>query len=253
MEFLVSYCTDKGIKKRRNQDGLLIKSIRTNKGKIGLFAVCDGMGGLDKGELASATVITHLSNWFDEQLPLLIGNEASEILNSLNDYIYVINNAILNYSKEKNIRIGTTLTALLSIYDKYYIIQVGDSRVYKINNIAEILTKDQTYVAREIERGNLTKEQAKTHPKRNMLLQCVGAKDNLKTEITEGYLEENTTYVVCSDGLYHKIPDNEFAELFNPSKNVTKKNLEETAKNTVKLVMDRKERDNITVLIVKTM
>ena len=60
MEFLVSYCTDKGIKKRRNQDGLLIKSIRTNKGKIGLFAVCDGMGGLDKGELASATVITHL-------------------------------------------------------------------------------------------------------------------------------------------------------------------------------------------------
>lgn len=252
MEFLVSYYTDKGIKKRTNQDGLLMKSIRTNKGRIGLFTVCDGMGGLDKGELASSTVITHLSKWFDEELPSLITKEDSEIVNSLNEYIYKVNKSIVDYSKENNIKIGTTLTALLCIYDKYYIIQVGDSRVYKINNTMEILTKDQTYVAREVERGNITKEQAKTHPKRNILLQCIGAKEKVETVITNGFLEKATTYIICSDGLYHEISDNEFVQIFNPKVNTTLQKLEETAKSTVQLVMDRKERDNITVLIVRT-
>lgn len=252
MEFLISYYTDKGIKKRTNQDGLMMKSIRTNKGRIGLFTVCDGMGGLDKGELASSTVITHLSKWFDEELPSLITNEDSEIVSSLNEYIYKVNKAIVSYSIENNIKIGTTLTALLCIYDKYYIIQVGDSRVYKIKNTMEILTKDQTYVAREVERGNITKEQAKTHPKRNILLQCVGAKEKVETVITSGYLEKDTTYVICSDGLYHQISDDEFVQIFNPKINITEKKLEETAKNAVKLVMDRRETDNITVLIVRT-
>ena len=252
MEFLISYYTDKGIKKRTNQDGLMMKSIRTNKGRIGLFAVCDGMGGLDKGELASSSVITQLSKWFDEDLPSLITKEDLEIVNLLNEYIYKVNKAIVSYSIENNIKIGTTLTALLCIYDKYYIIQVGDSRVYEINNTMEILTKDQTYVAREVERGNITKEQAKTHPKRNILLQCVGAKEKVETVITSGYLEKDTTYVICSDGLYHQISDDEFVQIFNPKINITEKKLEETAKNAVKLVMDRRETDNITVLIVRT-
>ncbi|MDY2883504.1 MAG: PP2C family serine/threonine-protein phosphatase [Romboutsia timonensis] len=252
MEFLISYYTDKGIKKRTNQDGLMMKSIRTNKGRIGLFAVCDGMGGLDKGELASSTVITQLSKWFDEELPSLITKEDLEIVNLLNEYIYKVNKAIVSYSIENNIKIGTTLTALLCIYDKYYIIQVGDSRVYEINNTMEILTKDQTYVAREVERGNITKEQAKTHPKRNILLQCIGAKEKVETVITSGYLEKDTTYVICSDGLYHQISDDEFVQIFNPKINITEKKLEETAKNAVKLVMDRRETDNITVLIVRT-
>ena len=252
MEFLISYYTDKGIKKRTNQDGLMMKSIRTNKGRIGLFAVCDGMGGLDKGELASSTVITQLSKWFDEELPSLITKEDLEIVNLLNEYIYKVNKAIVSYSIENNIKIGTTLTVLLCIYDKYYIIQVGDSRVYEINNTMEILTKDQTYVAREVERGNITKEQAKTHPKRNILLQCIGAKEKVETLITSGYLKKDTTYVICSDGLYHQISDDEFVQIFNPKINITEKKLEETAKNAVKLVMDRRETDNITVLIVRT-
>lgn len=252
MEFLVSYYTDRGIKKRINQDGLMMKSIRTNKGRIGLFTVCDGMGGLDKGELASTTVITNLSKWFDEELPLLITKEALEIVNSLNNRIYMINNAIVNYSAENNIRIGTTLTALLCIYEKYYIIQVGDSRVYKVNNTMEILTQDQTYVAREVERGNLTKEQAKTHPKRNVLLQCIGVREKVETVITNGELEKDTTYVVCSDGLYHQISDNEFIDIFNPKTNITTERLKENAEKAAKLVMDRKETDNITVLVVRT-
>lgn len=252
MEFLVSYYTDKGIKKRTNQDGLIMKSIRTNKGRIGLFTVCDGMGGLDKGELASSTVISHLSKWFDEELPLLITNEDLEIINSLNEYIYKVNKTIVDYSIANNMKIGTTITAFICIYDKYYIIQVGDSRVYKINNVMEILTKDQTYVAREVERGNITKEQAKTHPKRNLLLQCIGVKEKLETVITSGYLEKDTTYVICSDGLYHKLSDDEFIQIFNPKVNKTMASLDEAAKSTVKLVMDRKETDNITVLIVKT-
>ena len=78
MAFLTAYHTDVGIKKKTNQDALLLKTAQTAKGEVGLFVVCDGMGGLSHGELASATVIRGMAEWFDAEMPRLVLSETFE-------------------------------------------------------------------------------------------------------------------------------------------------------------------------------
>ena len=224
MNLIVSYNTDKGIRKLTNQDALLMKVNNTTNGRVGLFVVCDGMGGLEQGELASALV----------------------------EKVYDLNSLLLNYSLENNIKLGTTLTAMLIIYDNVTIFQVGDSRVYKFKDNIEILTKDQTFVAREVERGNITLEEAKRHPRRNVLLQCVGASPNMQPVITESVLETDTVYMLCSDGMYHELTDDEFYEFFNPVVNINEKVMNENCKAALELVKNRMEKYNISVILIST-
>lgn len=75
MKLLSAVCSDRGIKKKINQDSLLVRSAMTKEGEILLAAVCDGMGGLEKGEVASGEVIRALARWFEETLPLLLSGE----------------------------------------------------------------------------------------------------------------------------------------------------------------------------------
>lgn len=253
MQYIVSYNTDKGIRKPTNQDALLMKVNNTANGRVAFFVVCDGMGGLDQGELASSTVIRGLNEWYEEKLEYLLNENNDAVISSLRQTIYDLNNKILNYATENNVKLGTTLTVFLCIYDNYYIVQVGDSRVYLIKQDVQVLTKDQTLVAREVERGTITKEQAKSHPKRNVLLQCVGATLNMEPVITEGKIQKDTMYMICSDGLYHELLDEEFIKYFSPSVNSNKNIMDTTAKNVVELIKSRGERDNITLLLIKTM
>ena len=82
-----------------------------------------------------------------------------EVRKSFMKKLHELNSLLLNYSLKNNLKLGTTLTAMLVIYDNVTIFQVGDSRVYKFKDNIEILTKDQTFVAREVERGNITLEE----------------------------------------------------------------------------------------------
>lgn len=261
MSFIVAHHTDIGLKKKTNQDALLLKTAQTPDGDVGLFAVCDGMGGLSYGELASATVVRGLSDWFDNELPELLkeisdqtNRTASEsrygghsdyrrfqseirspsrqntaqsgfsqeekyrpIVHSLENRIHELNGKIIAYGKSKRAKMGTTLTALLVIYQTYFIAQIGDSRAYRLSGNRLIqLTKDHTLVAREVERGNITEEQAKNHPQRNVLLQCVGAQSNIKVDITAGKLENNELLILCTDGFYRRMSDEEVTTALNP-------------------------------------
>lgn len=252
MNFIVSYNTDKGIRKLTNQDALLMKVNNTTNGRVGLFVVCDGMGGLEQGELASATVIRRLDKWYEEEFEGLLKIGAEEVRKSFMKKLHELNSLLLNYSLKNNLKLGTTLTAMLVIYDNVTIFQVGDSRVYKFKDNIEILTKDQTFVAREVERGNITLEEAKRHPRRNVLLQCVGASPNMQPVITESVLEKDTVYMLCSDGMYHELTDNEFYEFFNPVVNINEKVMNENCKAAVELVKNRMEKDNISVILIRT-
>lgn len=253
MEFKVTYHTDVGIRKKVNQDALLIKTARDSKGTIALFVVCDGMGGLSSGELASATVINYLSKWFDADLPILLKDtELQGIVSNLEEYLKDINEKIIEYGESNKVKLGTTLTLLLVIYDDYYIIQVGDSRAYKIDNNLELLTKDQTLVARELERGNITAEEAKIHPKRNVLLQCVGATKVIQPHITTGKIEKEKTYMLCTDGFYHEVSEDEIKDSFGYSCSNDESYMNRNIVKLVETVKSRGEVDNITVLLIKT-
>lgn len=185
MGFLSVVHSDRGIKKNTNQDSVLIKEASTDYGDVMLAVVCDGMGGLAKGEVASAALIKAFSMWFEVQFPELLyrrrtadGINRMELENEINKLILDVNQRIADHGKISHIAMGTTAAVLLMAEGKYYTMNVGDSRVYKIDGQGMTqLTKDQTFVQKEIDAGRMTPDEARVHPQRNVLLQCVGASE----------------------------------------------------------------------------
>lgn len=252
MRFIATADTDIGISKDTNQDSILIKHASVDGEEVLLAVVCDGMGGLSKGELASATVIRAFSKWFDEELPYeletvdmqVIGAKWSLLLKELNAQI-------LEYSKENGIEgVGTTFSGILFIGNQYVIGHVGDTRIYHIGASLTQLTTDQTFVAREISRGTMTLEQAKTDKRRNLLLQCIGASKVVEPQVICGKTEKGA-YMLCSDGFRHEITAAEIYESLNPINLMNKDAMHNNAKYLIEQVKSREEKDNISVLLIK--
>ena len=251
MHYTATADTDVGIAKANNQDSILIKHASTDIGEVLMAIVCDGMGGLAKGELASATVIRAFSKWFDEDLPFelenldmqVIGGKWALLLKSLNIQI-------LEYGQQLGANLGTTFSGILFVKDKYVIVHVGDTRIYQIGSSLNQLTTDQTFVAREISRGTMTLEQAKTDKRRNLLLQCVGASKTVDPQVLCGNVEKGA-YMICSDGFRHEITPNEMYESLNPINFMNANAMHNNAKYLIELVKSRQEKDNISVVLIK--
>ncbi|MEG2928206.1 MAG: serine/threonine-protein phosphatase [Oscillospiraceae bacterium] len=251
MRFIATADTDIGISKETNQDSILIKHAQSPVGEVLMAIACDGMGGLSKGELASATVIRTFSKWFDEELPIelenvdinVIGGKWSLLLKELNA-------RISEYGSSSRENLGTTFSGIIFIDNKYVIVHVGDTRIYHISSAMRQLTTDQTFVAREIGRGTMTPLQAETDKRRNLLLQCVGASKNVEPEIVCGSTEKGV-YMICSDGFRHEITEKEMFDSLNPVNLVDKETMHSSAKYLIEQVKSRNEKDNISVLLIK--
>lgn len=255
MEYIAAYHTDVGISKKTNQDSLAIKVVETKNGKVAFAIVCDGMGGLSKGELASKEVIMAFSEWFDNTLVDQInaaGLDEEKLVSQWNDIIQVQNKRLGEYGEKNNLMLGTTVSAILLYNDDYYIVHVGDSRVYSLSDKVLQLTKDQTFIAREIEAGRMTVEQSKTDPRRSVLLQCVGASQVVEPEFVKGRVTKNTVYMLCSDGFRHQISEQEMIDKIGPAAASTEQDMEYGCRYLTETVKSRKESDNITVAVIKT-
>ncbi len=255
MEFNIAIHTDVGIRKDTNQDSLCIKQAQIDKGNILLAIVCDGMGGLEKGEVASATVINAFSQWFEKELPRQLATDdyEEEIRYRWERLIKEQNLIISEYGRNNRIQLGSTITALL-IYEngKYVIGHVGDSRAYRIwNEGIEMLTTDQTVVANEIRLGRLTKEQAENDPRRNVLLQCIGASRIVEPEFFFGEVKSGECYMLCSDGFRHVVTDEEIQEGFAPHNNCEESSMKENIVRLIELNKTRGETDNISAILIK--
>lgn len=256
MRYISAAHTDVGIKKKNNQDSLCLKIAKTRFGEVCLAVMCDGMGGLQKGELASATVIRRFSKWFEEELPGMLANRQfsmdmvksswDKIINEQNDIVY-------RFGVNENIQLGTTLTALLIVNDTYITAQLGDSRAYCIDGKLNQLTKDQSVVARDVELKRITEAQAKTDPRRNVLLQCLGALKNIQTEYTVGRVSPGRAYLLCSDGFHHELADEEIVGLLSPTLMKSEEDIKRALISVVNLDKKRGETDNITVIYIKTL
>lgn len=253
MQVLTALHTDVGIRKQTNQDSLLLKVAQTSVGKVVLAVVCDGMGGLEKGELASATVISAFSKWFDKDLPPLLQNQNwNEIQARWNLLLKEQNQRIGEYGKRLNINLGTTFSGLLIIDEHFFLIgHVGDTRVYKIDSKLELLTEDQTLVNREVQRNNLTPEQAEKDPRRNVLLQCLGASRVVEPQFISGKPTLHTVFMLCSDGFRHMISKEEIYQAFAPEKLMTEQQMKNKAIELVELNKVRNETDNISIILIK--
>lgn len=252
MDFMIAGHSDVGIKKHTNQDSFLVKVAQTSLGKVCLCIVCDGMGGLSKGELASATVIRAFERWFENDFPGMLeaGFNADDLKLAWDNMVLELNQILSGYAARSGTRMGTTIVALLIIGQEYYIMNVGDSRAYMIDDQFRLLTKDQTYVQCELDLGHITWEEAINHPQRNVLLQCVGASEVVAPDFYWGEVPQDCVFALCSDGFRHVITPEEMFEKLHPSVLTNERAMKENAVWLTELNKSRREVDNISVALV---
>ena len=252
MSLYVGAYTDIGISRATNQDSLCIMQAESNYGDVCMAIVCDGMGGLEKGEMASASVIKSFERWFEDDLPEILKYQYSEeeILDLWKKRILYLDDRMKKYGMKNKMLLGTTFSGILILKNKYLWMHVGDSRIYQINRNAIQLTSDHTVAAREVCNGTMTEEEVKTSKLKSKLTQCVGASQFLEPETRVGILEEENCFLLCSDGFYHKFSQENMKELSN-SKYENDKRLEQFCQNAVKNVMKMGEKDNISVIVLK--
>ena len=254
MNFIVSALTDIGICKSTNQDALTVKTLNTPQGKMVFALLCDGMGGLAKGELASATVIRAFDRWLAEEFFAMSTGEIPEreLYVQWDRVVREQNSIIRAYGERNGFRLGTTVVAILLTQTRYYAINIGDSRLYEIFDTVRQLTSDQTLVAREIALGNITPEDAEKDPRRNVLLQCIGASEDVSAEFLSGSVRKDAVYMLCSDGFRHEISNSEIYEEIQPERMLSEETILQNAAKLVDTVKQRGERDNISVALIRT-
>lgn len=252
MGFITGFCSETGTTKRVNQDSLCIKHARTPEGEIVLAVICDGMGGLSKGELASATVIRGFADWFGRELPALVRSHETEgVPKQWTRLIQEQNQKLWEYGKANQVELGTTLTAMLMFEQgKYFIAQVGDTRAYELGTQITQLTEDQSYVAREVKRGNMTPEQARIDSRRNVLLQCIGASTQVMPDITQGNVKTGNSYLLCSDGFRHELSEEEILREVGRGDVSDSTAITRLLTGMVHLNEERGEKDNISALLI---
>ena len=254
MNYLTATQTDIGTRKKTNQDSMIVMQAETDRGQVLLASVCDGMGGLAKGEVASAAMVRALENWFTDRLPTLLMNGFGEeaLWRQWQELIENTNEKIGDYGRRHHTSLGTTCVAMLIIGQDYYILNVGDSRAYLIVDTIYQITRDQTYVQREMDEGRMTYEQSLVDPQRSVLLQCIGASRTVAPAFHHGQFAPGTVFMLCCDGFRHVILPNEFYQAFQPGLMTSEEIMKNRIADMIRLNIQRNEDDNISAILVKT-
>ncbi|OPZ87634.1 MAG: putative protein phosphatase 2C-type [Firmicutes bacterium ADurb.Bin419] len=254
MKLITVAVSDIGISRKVNQDSVYSNARMIKNTEVAFSVVCDGMGGLSEGEVASASVVNAFSTWFNTVFPQICEDEIDfeELKLQWSKIVYEQNKYLMDYGVSKNIRLGTTLTALLIVDGKYYGVHVGDSRIYEISDRVYQITNDHTLVARDVRLGNLTPEQARKDPRQNILLQCIGASDAVEPDFLYGNAEKDTVYLLCSDGFRHVISDDEIYSNLNCFQLVSEDEMIKKANYLIDLNKSRMEKDNISAILIRT-
>lgn len=244
-----------GFVRVRNEDSSYIFTAETGGEEplspFGLYIVADGMGGHFAGHEASKNVSRLVARQVMERiyLPILTSNGSSgpkePIQEVLLDAVHMANRAIHSPDPEKDS--GTTLTAALIFGRRLYLVHVGDSRAYILDNDKlSLLTTDHSYVRRLQEAGQLSEEEAASHPHRNMLYMAVGQGDNLDIEAFSKPLPKSGKLLLCSDGLWGLVTEQMLEEILTKEDTT----LQAMTDHLVDLALKAGGYDNITVIIV---
>lgn len=233
--------------------------------KVALAVLCDGMGGLSSGEIASSAVIRRMEKWFYEEFPDLLNdkNHTMQLDNTetKKDYIWELirsnwysiiqemNAQISEYGRNRNILLGTTVVAVMILDNEFLTMNVGDSRTYMNDGKSlDKLTHDHSLVQQLLDRGQITEMEARQHPDKSVLLQCVGASDKVVPDFIKGQIGIDTVIIICSDGLWRTLDSKELFDATRPSVLRSDDILENNLKGMTETVKTRGERDNISVI-----
>lgn len=236
------YLTDTGKIREHNEDNVIILS---NEKEEYLLAVADGMGGHKAGEVASAIVINHLTEEFYGLGSL--GNKDVAI-DFLRNIVTEMNQKIFDYTKENPDSKGMGTTFVCAIKTKDYLLygNIGDSSGYVIKkNKIHKVTKDHTLVNLLVSTGELTAEEAKYHPRKNVLMRALGANNPIDIDIFD--VEPGIDGILlCSDGLTNMLTEEQIEKVL-----VEEKIAEDAVKKLINKANARGGNDNISVAYLK--
>lgn len=255
-------CSDIGTKEINNQDAACIKRAKTSIGMITMGIVCDGVNGMEQGEVASTAIVDEFGMWFEQELPALLEEHIvekeerlwKEVIQAVKDSwkkkLQEVHKSIRQYGEGRKISIGSTFTGVL-LFDEFccMIMHVGDSRVYKITDTVEQLTVDQTLAEREVERGSVTRQKAIEQGMQNVLLQCVGGSRNIQPDVIIDYFDSEAIYVLCTDGFWRTVASKDLQKISIYREN-GQEGLEDFLKDIIEQLKIDGEEDNITVVAI---
>ena len=228
--------SDIGMARANNEDALLCMPAQ------GLFAIADGVGGKEHGEIASQVAIKLITEKFDSD-EVISGTEEDRQM-TLREAFYEANHQIYQAGLESG-SMNTTLTAVLATDKSFYIVHVGDCRVYLIDDDDIVqLTSDHSLVYEMVSKGEITLEEALHHHQRHVITRALGS-PLIKLDDFHYNWDFGDRLLLCSDGLYNFVADAELLALVR-----TGVDLAQTAADLVELANSRGGYDNITVILV---
>ena len=232
--------TDIGLVRETNQDAFSFGSFDDKNCWV---VVCDGMGGVSGGQVASSICVEKVSEAIKRGYRKDM--TVSSAKNLLTTAINAANSAVFKEAQE-NLELkgmGTTVVAVLVLGNLAIIAHVGDSRAYLLNDVIKLITKDHSFVQLLIDTGKITEEEAKIHPDRNVITRAVGIEHVVDVEIDIVDISNKDKLLICTDGLNGYVPDADILKIVNEYGDSSTEKLVETANNSG-------GRDNVTVVIL---
>ncbi len=243
MGIICAGATDIGRKRKTNQDSICLDHSHY------FFAVADGMGGHNGGDIASQLSVKIMPEFLQTHSEL----ESEKLMKNV---IKEINRSILKMADEKPelVGMGTTVSAIQFAGPQLIIGNVGDSRVYMVNNNHIFqMTRDHSFVQEKLNMGLYSREDAAKDPQKNVLVRSVGIEADIQVDVFQYRICKNDIFLVCSDGLHGKVSDNDILHIIQ--KNISDpsrcqlSDVEKTVNDLIHQANENGGQDNISVII----
>ena len=235
-----SALSDRGLNERRplNEDAFLDDHAR------GIFAVADGVGGAEAGEVASQTAIEVLDEAFRHQ------DDGADV-EDLMELAIQRANASIHQMAQDHAKFSMMATTIVALHIKGNVAtfgHVGDSRLYRLAPDGQLHreTEDHSIVEEEVKAGRMTREQAANHPSKNVISRALGAEQGVEVDMKTMEVEDGTEFLLCTDGITRHVSDNELRQLL-----VLNNDLNEVCRELKRRCYERGAEDNLTVVIVR--
>ena len=235
-----SALSDRGLNERRplNEDAFLHDRARS------IFAVADGVGGAEAGEVASQTAIEVLDEAFRHQSD---GGDVEDLM----ELAIQRANASIHQMAQEHAKFSMMATTIVALHLKDNVAtfgHVGDSRLYRLSPDGKLHreTEDHSIVEEEVRAGRMTPEQAANHPSKNVISRALGAEQAVEVDMKTMEVEEGTEFLLCTDGITRHVTDNEIRQLM-----VVTNNTDELCNELKQRCYERGAEDNLTVVVVR--
>ena len=216
-----------------NQDTITLQRMVTAKGTVSMALLCDGMGGMDRGEVASGYAAERIGVWFYDALPNVLkgGYRAGAVSKSLQRALFRIHEDLREYGEQKGLRCGTTFTLLLIVGNRWQLFHLGDSSAYRLGRHARHITA--------------------SHASKGGLLRCIGIGRYYKPQEKRGRWMRTGDFLLTSDGMQRHLKEQDLFYALRRERITDRAKAEKALQDLAKVAVRRGETDNMSAVYLR--